>query len=191
MFDLERFIEDCRTAVAEDDSHKAVRDVTARAVSEPAGLLTALGEPTEGAIQKLYHGDDLTILNVIWPAEIVLRPHNHNHIWAVIGVYGGREDNIFWRRKGDRIEAAGAASLMVGDAEPLGKDIIHSVINPTVKLTAALHIYGGDFFNPPEPRSQWDHESLVKHPWNIDDVRAVFSQAEMRYNAGLAAGVDA
>ena len=24
-------------------------------------------------------------------------PHNHE-MWAVIGVYTGREDNIFWRR---------------------------------------------------------------------------------------------
>ena len=73
LFDIDRFVEECRGAVAEDDSHKAVRDVTARAVSNPTALLHALGEPTEGAVQKLYHGDDLTILNVIWPAEIVLK----------------------------------------------------------------------------------------------------------------------
>jgi len=34
------------------------------------------------------------------------------------------------------------------DAEPLGTDIIHSVINPINKLTGAIHIYGGDFLSP-------------------------------------------
>jgi predicted metal-dependent enzyme (double-stranded beta helix superfamily) len=28
---------------------------------------------------------------------MMVMPHNH-HMWAIIGVYGGREDNIFWRR---------------------------------------------------------------------------------------------
>ena len=178
MFDMDRFIEDCRAAVAEDDSHKAVREVTARAMADPASVLTVLGEPTEAAVQKLYHGDDLTILNVIWPPEIVLRPHNHNNIWAVIGVYGGREDNIFWRRKGDVIEAAGAASLMTRDAAPLGKDIIHSVINPTTKLTAALHIYGGDFFN--DGRSEWDPEDLTERPFDFQVSLRQFEEANAR-----------
>jgi len=39
MFDIDQFIADCRRAVAEDDSHKSVREVVARAVSDPAGVL--------------------------------------------------------------------------------------------------------------------------------------------------------
>lgn len=184
MFDMNRFVEECLAAVAEDDSHKAVREVTARAVADPASLLRAVGEPVQGGIQKIFHGDRLTVLNVIWPPEIVLRPHNHNSIWAVIGVYGGREDNIFWRRKGDRVEAAGAASLMTTDAEPLGKDIIHSVINPTLKLTAALHIYGGDFFN--DGRSEWDPETLAERPFDFQTSLHQFEEANARFRSRAA-----
>ena len=75
-------------------------------------------------------------------------PHKHR-MWAVIGIYSGREDNIFWRRipgAPNKIEAAGAKSLCERDAVPLGSDIIHSVINPIDQLTGAIHIYGGDFF---------------------------------------------
>ena len=36
MFDTERFVEECRRAVAEDDNHKAVRELVAEAVSDPA-----------------------------------------------------------------------------------------------------------------------------------------------------------
>jgi predicted metal-dependent enzyme (double-stranded beta helix superfamily) len=44
MFDLDRFVADCRAALAEDRSLAAVREVVARAVSEPAAVLEALGE---------------------------------------------------------------------------------------------------------------------------------------------------
>ena len=39
MFDLDRFIEDCRDAVRQDPCHKAAREVVARAVSDPAAVL--------------------------------------------------------------------------------------------------------------------------------------------------------
>ena len=38
MFDLERFTEDCRAAVRGDKTHKAAREVVARAVADPAGF---------------------------------------------------------------------------------------------------------------------------------------------------------
>jgi predicted metal-dependent enzyme (double-stranded beta helix superfamily) len=58
----------------------------------------------------------------------------------------------------NKIEAAGAKALCEKDAEPLGTDIIHSVINPIDKLTGAIHIYGGDFFAA--ERSEWDSMTL-------------------------------
>jgi hypothetical protein len=36
MFDLDQFIDDCRVALAADKSHKSVREIVARAVSDPA-----------------------------------------------------------------------------------------------------------------------------------------------------------
>src|SRR5258705_8866010 len=152
MFDLDQFIADCRAALAEDRSHKLVREVVARAVSEPSAVLKHLGEPRRAVLQKLHHSPDLTILNVVWAPMMTIMPHNHK-MWAVIGMYTGREDNIFWRRipadPGGRVEAAGARALCAGDAEPLGRDIIHSVTNPIPRLTGALHVYGGGFFSAP------------------------------------------
>src|SRR5712672_3652789 len=65
-FDLERFVADCRAAREADPSHKLVREVVARAVSDPAAVLKGLGEPKRGEVKKLYHSPELTILNVIW-----------------------------------------------------------------------------------------------------------------------------
>jgi predicted metal-dependent enzyme (double-stranded beta helix superfamily) len=161
MFTLEQFVSDCRTALQQDASHKFVREVVSRAVSDPAGVLKILGEPKRAEMQTLYRADDLTILNVIWAPWMTLLPHNHQ-MWAVIGIYTGREDNIFWRRvpgsPEGKVEAAGARALSEKDAEPLGRDIIHSVTNPIPRLTGAIHVYGGDFFGV--PRSEWDAESL-------------------------------
>ena len=114
---LERFIEECRAAHAADRSHKTVREVVARAVSEPGAVLKWVGEPRRGEVQKLFHSPELTILNVVWAPYMTIYPHNHR-MWAVIGVYTGREDNIFWRRSGGKVEAAGAQALCARDAVP-------------------------------------------------------------------------
>src|SRR5215469_16128033 len=148
MFDLDQFIADCRSALAGDRSHKLVREVVARSVSEPAAIIKVLGEPSRGEFKSLYRSPDMTILNIAWAPYMTLMPHNHN-MWAVIGIYTGREDNIFWRRvpgSHAHLEAAGAKALSQRDAEPLGGDIIPSVTNPIPGLTGPNTFYGGDFF---------------------------------------------
>ena len=81
--------------------------------------------------------------------------------------------DVYWRRNESGIEAAGVKSPGVGDVATLGRNIIHSVLNPIGKMTCALHVYGGDFFEPDEPRSEWDHETLQEQPWDIDRVRTL------------------
>ena len=155
--------------------------MVARAVSNPAGILAGLGEPRRAEVQTLYHAPELTILNVVWPPRMTIMPHNHL-MWAVIGIYTGREDNIFWRRlpgeTGGRIEAAGAKSLGERDAEPLGRDIIHTVTNPLSRLTGAIHVYGGDFFAV--SRSEWDPENLLERRYDAERAMRLFAEA----NAG-------
>jgi predicted metal-dependent enzyme (double-stranded beta helix superfamily) len=174
MADLERFIADCRAAHAADKTHKAVREVVARAVAEPGAVLKWLGEPKRGEVQKVYHSPELTILNVVWAPYMTIYPHNHR-MWAVIGVYTGREDNIFWRRIGRKVEAAGAQALCERDAVPLGPDIIHSVTNPIPRLTGAIHVYGGDFFNA--ERNEWDPETLLEGRYDAQKTMRHFEQA--------------
>ena len=176
MCNLDNFVADCRAAVDADKSHKAVNELLSKALEDPAALIKALGEPTASGIVPIYSSPTLTIVNVIWKPEMTIMPHNHE-MWASIGIYGGREDNIFWRRIKDdpkgHIEAAGARALGTGDCAPLGKDIIHSVTNPIAKLTGAIHIYGGDFFEA--ERSEWDPEDLTEHPYDMTRVKAMFS----------------
>jgi predicted metal-dependent enzyme (double-stranded beta helix superfamily) len=178
MFDRDQFIADCQAVIRPGAAAAGVREIVAKAVSEPNAVLTAIGEPRRAGIETVYRAPDLTILNVIWGARMTLLPHDHR-MWAVIGIYTGREDNIFWRRLpadgGGRVEAAGARALSVRDAVSLGPNIIHSVTNPIPRLTGAIHVYGGDFFAT--PRSEWDPETLEERPYDVGRALQAFEDA--------------
>ena len=175
MFDLNRFVEECRAALAADAGSRFVREATTRAVCDPTAVMAAIGEPVRAGITALHHAPDLTVLNVIWGPGMTIMPHNHR-MWAVIGLYSGAEDNIFWRRLPDApdgmVEAAGAKSLRTRDCTVLGRDIIHSVTNPLPRLTGAIHVYGGDFFAM--ERSEWDPETLDEKPYDVEKARRMF-----------------
>lgn len=183
MFALDQFKADCSAAVAERAAVQAIREVVARAVEDLSGVQKAVGEPRRAEVQILHRSADLTILNVIWGPRMTVMPHNHE-MWAVIGVYSGREDNILWRRlpgeTGSRIEAAGAKALSQRDAFALGRDIIHSVTNPIARLTGAIHVYGGDFFGV--PRSEWDPERLTEQPYDVQKTLQLFEESN-RFHA--------
>jgi predicted metal-dependent enzyme (double-stranded beta helix superfamily) len=153
MFQTEQLIEDRCRALHETNAHRAVKEVVARTVTEPSQLLKALGEPKLASIQTLYRSDQLTILNVLWGPGIYLYPHDHR-MWAVIGIYGGREENAFYCRSDSGLSEVGAKALDTKDVAPLGEFVIHAVTNPLQKITAAIHVYGGDFFAV--PRSEWE-----------------------------------
>jgi predicted metal-dependent enzyme (double-stranded beta helix superfamily) len=168
--------------VAARSDELAMRDVVARAIAEPGALMKTLGEPRRAGIQTLHRSPELTVLNLVWGPGMSVTPHNHE-MWAVIGIYDGREDNIFWRRlPGDargRIEAAGARALSERDVQPLGRDIIHSVLNPVRRCTGALHVYGGDFFGA--ARSEWDCATLVEQPFDVERTLALFAESNRRH----------
>jgi predicted metal-dependent enzyme (double-stranded beta helix superfamily) len=179
--DLDEFVDDVRRANRERDAQRAVDDVLARTVSEPSRVLAGLGEPRAAGLQTLYHADDLTILNVIWAPLMLLLPHNHN-MWASIGIYTGREDNIIWKRRSSRVEAVRAASLSEKEVFPLPEHAIHSVSNPIRRLTGAIHVYGGDFFVTAR-RSEWDPETLSERPFDLEAARAAFREANDRFES--------
>lgn len=167
-FDLDQFVADLRATLGER-SRQALREVVARAVAEPAALLKRIGAPEKAAVQVLHQGPDLTVLNVVWAPKQVTFPHDHR-MGAVIGMYGGREDNVYWRRVADRgrkfeIEPAGGEAVGDGDTVILGRDIIHSVINPLEKLSGAIHVYDGPFLTT--SRSMWNAETLREEPYDV------------------------
>jgi hypothetical protein len=74
-FDLDRFVDDCHAGLREDRSPRAVREVLARAVAEPAAILKTLGEPKRGRVDTLHRSAELTVLHVVWAPRMTVMPH--------------------------------------------------------------------------------------------------------------------
>lgn len=183
MFDLDRFIADLRATLPER-SRQPLKEVVARAISDPAALVRGIGEPDKAGVQVLYKSPELTVLNLLWAPRQITLPHNHR-MSAVIGMYAGREDNMFWRRVPGatkfQIEAAGGEALGEGDVTLLGPDIVHSVVNPLNKISAAIHVYDGNFLEI--ERSMWNAETLTEERL---DIKAVVQGMSVQERPGAA-----
>jgi predicted metal-dependent enzyme (double-stranded beta helix superfamily) len=172
----------CRAAIAEHTPALAVRDALDELVADPAALEAALGPVERGGITPLHRADDLTVLHVAWTPGMAINPHEHR-MWAVIGMYGGREDNAFYRRRRDGgapvLEPSGGRELPAGDVLVLGDDVIHSVANTRREFAVALHVYGGDFFAV--DRSEWDFDTYEERPRDLERTRRLFEAANERW----------
>jgi predicted metal-dependent enzyme (double-stranded beta helix superfamily) len=165
---MEQFISRCLKAARGDKPAELIAEIVRDTVAVPHSIVEALGEPGRETINKLYVSDELTILDVIWPPKAKFLPHNHN-TWAVIGVYQGREENVFWRRIKDdsdgKIEVESTQSVVSGEVVSLSENLIHSVTNPLPSPTRAIHVYGGNFFAL--ERSEWNPTTLIEQPYDV------------------------
>jgi predicted metal-dependent enzyme (double-stranded beta helix superfamily) len=181
---VEAIVAGCTSALAEHTPALAVRDVLEAAVADPSAVDRAVGPVDAGGITTLHRSDDLTVLRVAWTPGMVLNPHDHR-MWAVIALYGGREDNTFYRRVPDGLVESGGREVEQGQVLALGDDVIHSVANTRQEFAVALHVYGGDFFRP--GRSEWDFETFTERPRDIEGSRRLFEEANARWR-GRAGG---
>jgi predicted metal-dependent enzyme (double-stranded beta helix superfamily) len=177
---IDDIVAQCRTALDEHTPALAVRDVLDELVADPSALDNAVGPVELGGIETLHNADNLTILRVAWTPGMALNPHEHR-MWAVIGMYGGQEDNAFYRRAPDGLVTAGGKEVAAGDVLVLGDDVIHSVANTRREFAVALHVYGGDFFSP--GRSEWDFETHTEGPRDFERTRRIFDDANSRWRA--------
>jgi predicted metal-dependent enzyme (double-stranded beta helix superfamily) len=101
-------------------------------------------------------------------------------MWAVIGLYGGREDNTFYRRGPQGLVVAGERRLEGAETALLGEAVIHAVANPLRMFTGSIHVYGGDFFAT--PRSEWTPDTLVERPFDVERARRAYTEANDRWS---------
>jgi len=168
----------CQGALSEHTPVLAVRDVLAELVAGRAELERALGPVNCGGITTLHRAADLTVLRVAWTPGMALYPHDHR-MWAVIAMYGGQEDNAFFRRAPGGLEPAGGRELPAGDVLVLGDDAIHAVANSRQEFAVALHVYGGDFFSV--ERSEWDPATFEERPRDLERTQRLFDEANARW----------
>ena len=179
MFDKEAFIDECLAALRENSPQQAVKELVQRAVAEPAELDHVFGVPQQAGIETIHRSGELTILRIIWAPYMTLYPHNHQ-TWAVIGLYGGQEDNTFYRRRKEGIGLVrlNGRALVEEETVVLGEHAIHAVANPRRTFTGAIHVYGGDFFSI--PRSEWESEDSPERPYSVERAMRTFAEANER-----------
>jgi predicted metal-dependent enzyme (double-stranded beta helix superfamily) len=174
VFDLDTFIADCVAARQETEPIRAVKEVMDRALSDPAAVTEAL-PPGLAEFSPLYPSADISIFKIVWAPGMAVPPHDHL-MWAVNGIYGGEEDNVFYRRTPEGIVTSGGKRIGTAQSAMLGSDVIHAVSNPsTHSCIGSIHVYGGDYMN--QPRSMWDAEAKVEGPADGETVRRLFDEA--------------
>jgi predicted metal-dependent enzyme (double-stranded beta helix superfamily) len=127
MFDVDHVVAECFEALGEgEQAPAAVRQLLERTVSS-SGLHEAIGDLTSMPVMTTWHTSDrLTVLHIVWPPDADLGPRDHN-MCAAIGLYGGREDSHFYRRRPDgSVEQKGGRTLLERDVIGLGPDTASS-----------------------------------------------------------------
>jgi len=179
MFDLAGFIAACLEVGETRHGPAQILGLVREAVRNPEALKAALPAQTRGTSlldAPLHRSPSLTVLNVALEPGAITVPHDHS-MWAVIGIYEGRENNTFYRRSGERLAESNHRDIAAGEAILLGPEVIHAIRNPLEGLTLGLHVYGGDLFG--RPRSMWSPagaEAAYETPgfmaWNKELARA-------------------
>jgi predicted metal-dependent enzyme (double-stranded beta helix superfamily) len=161
---LDSFVADCLAIVDQPDAGDRVAAALQPLVADPARLTAEIDarRPEGGGAVIVHRSDELTVLGLDVAAGFVSPAHNHT-IWAVVGIYDGNEDNVFYRRTPGGIEETGRAVLHTGECLALPSDAVHRIANSGGATMKALHVYGGDLFAT--SRSQWDDETGEELPF--------------------------
>ena len=177
IFDLDQFVADCVEARSETNPVLAVKEVLDRALSKVSEIAAAL-PATAAEFCPLYTSSDISIFRFVWGPAMSVPPHDHL-MWAINGIYGGAEDNVFYRRSPEGIVQAGGQRIGTAQSGLLGAEVIHAVTNPSRRAcTGSIHIYGGDYLR--KARSIWDPETHEERPADGDTIRRLFEEALAR-----------
>jgi predicted metal-dependent enzyme (double-stranded beta helix superfamily) len=168
VFDVQAFVANCQTALAEPQPMLAIKEILDRAVSEPDAVAAAL--QVKPGVEVLHRDADLTVVSVVIPAGLPATPPHDHRMWALVGIYGGQEDNAFFRRLDTGLTESGGRSLRVSDTLAMGDDTIHAIQNPLDhSALTAIHVYGGDLIGA--ERSMWTQPDYIEEPY--DDTKVV------------------
>jgi predicted metal-dependent enzyme (double-stranded beta helix superfamily) len=150
-FDLDTFIADC---LASASDQPAVAEVVKRAIRDPRALEDTFTRKLDlSNLGIVHYSEQLTIQHIVFPPGY--RTGIHDHLtWAVIGTWGGYEDNHLFVREGSRVVETRVQRVEPGQIITLDSDAIHDVHAPPSTGSAALHVYGGPLFD--QKRHAWD-----------------------------------
>ncbi|SDR57099.1 Predicted metal-dependent enzyme of the double-stranded beta helix superfamily [Rhizobiales bacterium GAS113] len=155
-FSLDRFVGEIRGSVRSAAPIEQTKALLEGLMADPDAIEAGL--PTISEDETLLHVESgFTIFHIRLPPGVRYPPHEHGII-ALLGLYRGRETNLFFRRTGRGLEQIGQKEYVSPTVAMLPADAIHAVCNQGEAAGAALHIYLGNLLE--QERSMW-HPDLV------------------------------
>jgi predicted metal-dependent enzyme (double-stranded beta helix superfamily) len=178
MFDLQRFVEECQSALDDPKPAQRIEALVREAISDPNAVRDAFAKAESaerlGPITFAYRDTSLSVADVTTPPGLRSPAHNHK-MWAVIGVYDGQEHNRFYRYEDGELQEKGERLLKEGDVAVLGPEAVHAIANPLPAVSSAIHVYGGDLVERSD-RSMWNPHTEEREDYDITRLIAYVSE---------------
>jgi predicted metal-dependent enzyme (double-stranded beta helix superfamily) len=178
MFDLQRFVEECQSALDDPKPAQRIEALVREAISDPNAVRDAFAKAESaerlGPITFACRDTSLSVADVTTPPGLRSPAHNHK-MWAVIGVYEGQEHNRFYRYEDGELQEKGERLLKEGDVAVLGPEAVHAIANPLPAVSSAIHVYGGDLVERPD-RSMWNPHTEEREDYDITRLIAYVSE---------------
>ncbi len=175
---LDAFVSACRAAVdGGTDVPQTIAGLLRDLVADPAALATAVpvfsaDDVTTsprgfrlGGEAVLHRAPDLTVM-VLDTLPGVVQPAHDHAMNAFIGVFEGCEQQRFWTRTADGVEATTGRLLEAGEVVALGERAIHAISAPAGEAARAVHVYLGDIYDV--ERSVFEPDTMAEHPMTSD-----------------------
>jgi predicted metal-dependent enzyme (double-stranded beta helix superfamily) len=178
MFDLQRFVEECQSALDDPKPAQRIEALVREAISDPSAVRDAFAKAESaerlGPITFACRDTSLSVADVTTPPGLRSPAHNHK-MWAVIGVYEGQEHNRFYRYEDGELQEKGERLLKEGDVAVLGPEAVHAIANPLPADSSAIHVYGGDLVERSD-RSMWNPRTEEREDYDITRLIAYVSE---------------
>ncbi|MEQ8602022.1 MAG: hypothetical protein RIB45_01790 [Marivibrio sp.] len=155
-FAKESFIAAAKAAAASDDPTRAVRELLAETVRDPAPIKAAFAH-VEADEENFYEDETLSLWMTRFQPHQVLPPHDHG-VSVHIAVYSGVERNLLYRRpkEGGGLGEPIVRETPAGELLSLGPDGIHAPTAAGDGPSEALHVYMGKLSTVERSLFDWD-----------------------------------
>ena len=169
MFDLQKFVEACQSALDDPKPAQTVEALVKAAIADPDAVRQAFEKSGDverrGPLTFAQRNTNITVADVTTPPGLKSPAHNHK-MWAVIGVYDGQEHNRFFRNEDGKLQEKGDRLLKEGDVVVLGTEAVHAIANPLPTVSSAIHVYGGDLVDRAD-RSMWNPHTGEREDYDM------------------------
>ena len=154
-FSFDKFVTEIRAAAVSDKPTHAIRTLMQNALETPEALV-ADNPLEEGADEiMLFEDDTVSVWVCRFDPHTVVPPHEHK-MNAFIGVFKGREKNLFFRNEADGLKYISTKIIDAGQMTSIGADGLHAVVAEGEEDCYSFHVYAGPLSKIKRSLFDWD-----------------------------------